>query len=565
MILKRFAAPAALLLVAQLALAAISLSVNVKDGDTVSGDVVFDIRVQSESLVTNVEFYVGDDLRGTDESTPYQFRIDSLEEKDGDLSVTFAAFNSSGESAKKTLKLKVDNGMSKGVAFHVDRANDLIVQSKFDEAIKAAKIALKIDPNSNSARMAMARANYGKGVFDIAQKFAEDVTSSDPKNLDAKAILSAINLRKAFSAGGTDLAATAAIVRSSLKSAARSHHEAMEARADSFGTVNDQNKMAYIDLMLKSHRYSAVAAMLKDKVEPEAKNTSLMNRLLYAYVRSGRILEASKALRYIEKNGALDGYTYCLKAVLLQYAGEQAASEEAEKEAILEDPSAPATKYTQAYLALVRKRVDVLSSHASALQRMDATSPLTTYYLATRYYLTRDFDESRKFFEASLLSDPGSYDMMVEKGNQIIESIYSMSLSGEKRKATLDLALAYFEAALEAKPESYEALTGMCLVNALSGNTADALRYGRAAVAASQEYAPAYFALASAVRMARTTNTGPELRAEAESVLKAYEGMDRRLKGRFTPTPEQAWDYFYTFGRVPVLPAPAQAEIGGLN
>lgn len=563
MILKRIAFPAAILVAAQAALAAISMTVSVKDGDTVSGDVLFDVKVQSEVLVTSVEFYVGDDLRNTDESTPYQFKIDSLEEKDGALKVTFAAYNSSGESVKKTLSVNVDNGMSKGVDFHVAIADDMIIQSKFDAAIKSAKIALKIDPANNKARMAMARANYGKGIFDVAQKFAEDVASSDPKNLDAKAILSAISLRRAFSAGGSDLAATAASVRTSLKSAAKSHHEAMEARADAFGAVTDENRMAYIDLMLKSHRYSTVISMLKDKVEAEAKNTPLMNRLLYAYVRAGRILEAAKTLRYLEKNGVIDGYTYALKSVLLQYAGEQAASEDAEKEAILEDPSAPATKYTQAYLALVRGRIDVLSSHVSALQRMDATSPLTTYYLSTRYYLTRDFEETKKFFEASLLGDPGSYDMMVEKGNQIIESVYSMNLAGNTKKATLDLAQAYFEAALEARPESYEALTGLSLVNALSGNTADALRLGRAAVAASQEYAPAYFALASAVRMARTTNTSAELRAEAETIQKAYEGMDRRLKGRLTPAPEQAWQYFYTFGRVPVIPAPAVAERGG--
>ncbi|MEZ5162385.1 MAG: hypothetical protein R2688_01285 [Fimbriimonadaceae bacterium] len=60
-----------------------------------------------------------------------------------------------------------------------------MTSSKFDDAIQACRVALKIDGKNNKARMAMARANFGKGIYDVAQKFAEDVSADDPKNTEA--------------------------------------------------------------------------------------------------------------------------------------------------------------------------------------------------------------------------------------------------------------------------------------------------------------------------------------------------------------------------------------------
>ncbi|MEZ5162384.1 MAG: Ig-like domain-containing protein [Fimbriimonadaceae bacterium] len=58
-----------------------TMTTNLTDGQAIAGTFQFEVRVQSEALVTNVEFYVGDDLRSTDSSTPYNFMLDTLEEK----------------------------------------------------------------------------------------------------------------------------------------------------------------------------------------------------------------------------------------------------------------------------------------------------------------------------------------------------------------------------------------------------------------------------------------------------------------------------------------------------
>src|SRR5579862_4148950 len=125
----------AFLLVAFASAQKLTLSVNVNDGDTVSGDVHFVVKVQSKNPVTQVEFYVGTELRDTDPSTPYEFNLDSLAENDGDLKIKFVAYTSEGENASKTMVLKIDNGISKGAAFHLAKAKDLLAVSKWDDAI----------------------------------------------------------------------------------------------------------------------------------------------------------------------------------------------------------------------------------------------------------------------------------------------------------------------------------------------------------------------------------------------------------------------------------------------
>lgn len=183
------------LALASVANAAVTVTPNVKDGDTISGEFTFKVGVESESLVTSVEFYVAGDLRDTDDSTPYEFTVDTLNEQQGTLEVTFAAYNQKGESAKKTLKVKIDNGLDKGAAFHIEQGMDALRNSKWDDATNSARIALKIDPNNNSARVLMARANLGKGVLDLAEKYAEDAAAAQPDDLDVMNLLTAVNLR----------------------------------------------------------------------------------------------------------------------------------------------------------------------------------------------------------------------------------------------------------------------------------------------------------------------------------------------------------------------------------
>lgn len=183
---------------ASAASAQLVINCNTNEGGTIGGEYGFRATVKSNSLVSQVEFYVNDDLFATDDSTPYEFSLDTLMYDDGGVKVTISAYNEDGESQKLDLNLKIYNGIDQGIDHHVQVAGEALTDQKWNEAISASRIALKIDSESNAARMTMARAYYGKRTYDLAQKYTEDILENDPDNGDAQQLLSGINLRRAF-------------------------------------------------------------------------------------------------------------------------------------------------------------------------------------------------------------------------------------------------------------------------------------------------------------------------------------------------------------------------------
>lgn len=526
--------------------AAITMTVNTEAGQTISGTHKFVARVTSNHLVTSVEFYVGDDLRGTDDSTPYEFTLDTLEETQGKIEVTFAAYNAEGESTKKVLSLNVENEMSKGVAFHVARSTELLTDGKLDEAIYAARVALKIEPTNNPARVAMARANFAKGVYDIAQKFAEDAVATEPTNRDARALLAAINLRKAFSASGPD---SVELIQGALQIAAKNQFEILINAADNAGEPTGENILPYVDKQIEAHRYNRAVQVLKPVFDADVKVNEVADRYVYALIRLSRFAEAQTAIRQHKQFGEPSGYMYALEAIMLQFYGQVAPSEEAEKEAILSAAGSDFVKYAQAYLALARNRIPVLNGVAREFQESGAANSMANYYRAVAAYYSRDYDGTRSLFERAVLADPANYDMFIERGNQTLDAVNALGMTGEDARKQRQIALAYFNAALAARPESFEALTGLSIAHTMLGNYEEAVSFGRGATAAAPQYGAGHFALSSAYRGANNMTASRAALNEAGKV-------DPRLAGRSTPRPDEAWQFFFLNARIPLIPAP---------
>ncbi len=537
--------------------AELTVNTSVKDGDSISGEHTFVVTVDSDNLVTQVEFYVGDNLRDTDESTPYEFKIDTLLEKDGPLQVTFAAYTNTGESKKKTLTVNVNNELAKGAAYHIEKAQEALTSSSWDAALKAGRVALKIEPTNNDARMVMARANFGKGIMDLAQKFAEDVLSSDPNNAQALDLLAGISLDRVFRttlSGGSSMSRTEVVssVETALDRAATSRAKALENQIDNFGPVTDANRMRYADLLARAGRYSLIIDMFDDRVIADPKDSEAYNWLIYAQLRAGRFKDAGFSMRNYERGGAPDAYGYALKAVLYQYAGQTNESKDAEREAILNDPGSLGVRTGQVYLALRRGDVNTFSKLAADLAASEGTGSIGNYYLATLYYFMQDTGTSQDYMRSAFLAEPALYDLYVERGNQFISFVRLNNITGDEAKHQQNMAQAFFEAGLKVKPDSFEVLTGLCIVNMLNGQLDDAIKFGRAAVAAGPEYAAAHYALAAAYQRARNP--------EARAMHAKAEALDSYLKGRPVGTPEDAWNYFYGYGRVPLIALPSSSS-----
>lgn len=540
------------------------ISADVANGDRLEGERTITVTVVSDALVTQVEFYVNGRLRETDRSRPYEFFLDALTEDEGDIELAFEAYAADGTNAKLTVRAVIDNGLELGLDHHLEAAQDALSDANWDEAIHHGRVALKIDPQNAPANIVMARANLGKGVLDLAQKFAIEARELDPNNRAVADVYAGITLRVAFDAlaTGTDRMELIETVHDAITTAAGIRRETMDQMVEEFGQPNDDNLLQYADLLISAHRYSLVIQTLRPVFEADQENSEVANRLVYAMIRAGRIRDAAQTFRLYERFGYMDGYAYALRAILEQYAGETQASLDAEREALLSDPAGRGVRSAQAYLALARGNVNALSQLVSSLAQSDDQSPITNYYLAATQFSLRDYNESRRASRIALLADPLMYDMYIEHANQSIYFALEANLPTREREHQLMFARAYAEGALAARQESFEALTALCLIETMLGNYSAAIGYGRGAIAAGPQYGPAFYALAGALDASRANVPVGEQQGvltEARSILQRGIEIDENLRGRQIPSPEIAWQYFYANGRIPLVAPPARS------
>lgn len=534
------------------ALSQVIIKSQTKDGTEVSSTFSVSVVVESQSLVSQVEFYVDDNLVSTDDSTPYEFQMDSLSRDDGPLVLTIAAYSRSGESAKLQLLLNVNNGLSLGANHHIEIAEGHSRGQRWAKSIEAARVALKIEPNNNKARLAIARAYYGAGNFDRAQKFAEDILASDASNVAAHDLLSAVGLKKAFYAiqyGGGDKRTLEAI-SGALRASAKNTNDGFARRLAQFGQVNDDNRLRYVDLLIQSGRYSLAIDELTPLFRKDERSSEIANRLVYAMLSAGRYREAESTMRRHSKVADRDAYGYALTAVIADWFGDDKGSLGAEQEALLDNPNNLGVKTAQAFLALRRGKIQTVESIVTRLAATNTFSATTNYYLTALYFIQNKFEESNAAFQQTLLSDPSLYPVHIERFNQAIAYYYSVKDTVEDPQFQLDFARAFAEGALEAKPESFEALTALALLSLIEKKNDDALRFAQAAVAAGPQYAAAHYALSAAYFESHMLDRGMKALADAGK----YDA--RSLSGIRAPSIEVAWRYFSVRGRTPILSPP---------
>jgi tetratricopeptide (TPR) repeat protein len=545
---------------------------------------------------------VNDSLRDTDSSTPYEFTIDTLQEDDGPVKVRFDAYNEKGQKGTVSLNLRVDNGTTRGVDFHLEKGREALAASKWDEAIVAGRVALKIDPASNPARLLLSRANFGKGVNDLAQKYLEDVLASEPKNEDALNLLAGIEIERAFTTfttSGAQRTATIGLIDSALRRAAQTRASLLAERVDALGDGSGALDPARLRTLAAADRYNRIAQELSQKAQADPQNVVVQNWTIYGLMRAGRYQEALVLYRRYEKLGKPDLYGLTLGAVLKQFLGDEEGALAAEKEAVKLDPASPSLLVARTYLALRRgsqsqfsadadpkdRRENVLVRQRGAqaefgnltaeLLKANDSSPITLYYLSTAQLQRGQFDESMANLKRALLAEPAFFEAYIERANQILLYTFNNRLSQEETTAQRALARAFFNAALGARPESFEALTGLSLMAGLEANMEECIRLGEAAIKAAPGYAPAHYTLAAAystVRAGLTTRAGREqnrdkraalLQEQASWMGRARTAIDQaskvdplNIRGRTIPPFDVAWRYYYVHGRTPLIPAP---------
>ena len=546
--------------------APVKVSVNAKDGESIAGDRYFRVTVQSENPITKVEFYVANEFRADDSSTPYEFNLDALAEKEGPIEIKFKAYTSESEQGEVTLKLNVDNGLDKGVDFHAKKASDLLKDSKFDDVITEGRIIMKIDGQSNVGRVFLARANYGKGVLDKAQKFSEDAVAADAKNTDALEILAAVNLQRAFKTftRGGDQKETVNTIKAALKGAAEARKKSLDVQLDKIGQPTDANVLAYADAAIRANRFSLAASALEPVFRKDERVVAVGNRLAFSLLRLGKSAEAGKVVGALVKNGSLNAYTYGLKAVLEAMAGADAAAKTSITDGLITDGSDQGLLTAQAFIALQKSGDANLASIASQLVRSGTQRYEVNYFLAALNNRLQNYPEGAKYLRTALFAEPASADVYIENANYSLGIALAQKPTDEARPLQLEIARAYYESALSARPESAEALSGIATVLLSQGKPAEAADFATAAVKAQPAVAIGHYALAAAfnaqAKNLRNGAGGAALNAALQGTQKEHEAAQkldqRNLDGRPIPSPSDLFRYLKIGGRTPMIASP---------
>lgn len=588
----------------------VTVNVNAKTGDVVTGQKKFRVTVNSNNPVTQVEFYVGKELKDKDTSTPYEFMVDSLSETDGDLALRFKAYTTEGETGEAKITVKIDNGVSKGIQFHLDAGEKSLQDSKWDDAVTSGRLALKIDPKSNAARMLLARAYFGQGDTAQAQKFAEDVVADDANNSSARDLLSAINLKAAFkvstSSGGNSTEALTTM-GDAFKSAIESRMAVLDAAVTAAGKPEGDTLVKYADAAIRAERLNAVLPALARTFESDKTNVAVANRLAYIYLRMGRAQDAFNVVNALAKGGSPDAYALSERAIALAELGDVAGSDQAIQDALLADSEDPAVLAAQAYIALkfVRYRTagntvfnlnydDLSGLDASARQesrttlqklagqmaKVSTSRPETFFYQEALNNLLAQYAQARTAFEKSVLAESVNPDAFIEMGNQALRSIMLSNVGADDKTRALATAKVMYTAATDADSSSANALTGLSLTASLDNKPEDAIRWGEAAVTANPNYPAGHVALSAAYSLGATIlgqqasslrkGNGADGEAKAREVeakandytqksrdqLAAAGRLDKRVEGQQINKAAAAWRYYSAGGRVPVLPLP---------
>lgn len=540
-----------LMLVAALALLApqkdnVKVFVDAKPKQSISGERTFRVTVQSKNPVNYVEFYVGKEFKTKDTSTPYQFTLDTLDEKEGPLKLTFKAYTTEGDSGQADLDVVVDNGLSKGVDAHLQAGKDAMAGSNWAKAIDEGRIALKVDPNSNAARVLLARAYLGSNDFGRAQKYAQDVLDKDPKNADALNLMAGVNLKIAFGTyvnSGGDRKEAVSTISDAYKSAVEARRKVLDEEVDAAGSPTGANVVPYVDAALHAGRYSLALPILKDAITKNGSDTKLFDRLMYVYLRTGRYRDAFQAAAdYKRAGGLLDAYGTAAMAIVYAELGDPDTTDKLIADALVSDPDEPAVAAAQAYIALKFIRPPVAatkqynlnyddanaSGSSAAAARAAANTALsrilaevskshgqntvTSYYAGALDNKLSDFGAGRRSFQDAVLMEPANADAYIEEANRALTATQMSNLDKDEREHELSTAETLYNTALLARPDSAQALTGLALVATIRANFADAIRWGEAAVAANPDYAAGYLSLGTAYNLGSSV-----LRTQADS------------------------------------------------
>ncbi len=410
------------------------LSITPQPNSTVS-DVV-EVRVTSSEPLKRVEFVLDGFVVATDTSTPYTWVWDTLDAKEGEHVLTLRAVDMDDRVASTDVRYVVDNGLSRGGAFYVDSAREHLTAKRWDEAVKAARRAVRLMPNDGEAHHLLAQAWLGVSQWARALESAERAASLAP-SAETFATLARAHLQVAFSQTTDDEKRFSAL-RAAIESALRGGELRLAG-------VKGMSERALVLAQL-GRLESAANAYLQAENTPE-------NALAAArcYLLAGQWQDAERACNLAERRAAskviLGAYRALIQALRGQVGNARTILNGLEQ-----------NEQAESLIAMVRADLALREMKAPEALRLlvplrsqsDFSDALDTL-LMVAFAETRDFPRSEEHFRSALLRHPLNWQALAQKGYELL-AVGSMASAAR-----------YFDLAALVRPDDAWVLCGQAL------------------------------------------------------------------------------------------------------
>lgn len=154
----------------------IKLTLDTKEGDSISDVAKIVAHAESGDNIDKVEFYVDDQLRFTAPSVPYTFSWDTIPDKEGTHTLGVTAFDGNGQTKKLSITVKIDNELGLGASALAQKGADALKANDLPTALKYSRRALKAEPGNPEGSRLLA------GIYAGQNDWAKAIATLEKSN-----------------------------------------------------------------------------------------------------------------------------------------------------------------------------------------------------------------------------------------------------------------------------------------------------------------------------------------------------------------------------------------------
>ncbi|MCL6475766.1 MAG: hypothetical protein K6U75_12025 [Firmicutes bacterium] len=366
---------------------------------------IVEIRVTSSEPLKRVDFLLDGNLMGSDTSTPYTWTWDTLSVSEGEHVLTVRVLDMSDRMMTTEVRYVVDNGLSRGGAFYLEASREHLAEGRWDDALKAARRAVRLLPNDGQAHHLLARAWLGVSQWTKAVESAEQAAKLSPSPETFETLAQA-HVRVAF-AQKLDQEKRFASLESAVEAARRggelllSQAKTPQEKAHALARLGRLEEAATTYLQAGSNRQNFLSAAR-------------------CYLLAGRWQDAERMCNLAERQAEDKTVVSIFRALI-----KAARARTTEARSVVENLQE--TGEAKTLLALARAEIALREMKPSDALRI--LVPLHTQGMAsgwidtllmTAFAETRDFPRAEDHFRDALLSNPLNWLALAQKGYETL-------------------------------------------------------------------------------------------------------------------------------------------------